>query len=327
MERDCSATARLLDDGWQVLRFWESAVRKDLDGCVRMTLDTIDGGAKREPSSVLPAKRCAEFFAGIGLMRLGLEAQGWSVAYANDMDPRKHEMYRTHFEDAEERYHLGDIHKVSSTSIPNVALATASFPRNDLSLAGARKGAKGKQSSAFREFMRILRGMGARKPPIVLLENATGFLTSSKGRDFREALLALNRLGYEVDAFIVDAAHFVPQSRKRLFVVGILNRGRNATGATDAPSVHESDVRPKMLADFISRNQDIRWNVRELPALPKRRSKLPSFLEKLPDAEAPSGFGDVDCVSVIDWIAKYYLNPVVNEMIRGRPLTSAETSQ
>ena len=36
--------------------------------------------------------------------------------------------------------------------------------------------------------------------------------------------------------------------------------------------------------------------------------------------QALFGFGDAVCVPVIEWIAQYYLNPVVNELIRGRPL-------
>jgi DNA (cytosine-5)-methyltransferase 1 len=89
-----------------------------------------------------------------------------------------------------------------------------------MSLAGAREGLNGEQSSAFWGFTRILREMKTRRPPIILLENVTGFLTSNDGVDFENALVALNRLGYAVDPFIIDAAHFVPQSRERLFVIG-----------------------------------------------------------------------------------------------------------
>jgi len=31
-------------------------------------------------------KTVAEFFAGIGLMRIGLEKGGWRIAFANDID-------------------------------------------------------------------------------------------------------------------------------------------------------------------------------------------------------------------------------------------------
>jgi DNA (cytosine-5)-methyltransferase 1 len=93
-------------------------------------------------------KRFAEFFAGIGLMRMGMERAGWRVAFANDIDEDKQRMYRDHFGDSED-FILGDVHKLDASEIPDIALATASFPCNDLSLAGARRGLAGDQSSAF----------------------------------------------------------------------------------------------------------------------------------------------------------------------------------
>src|ERR1039458_8651517 len=99
-------------------------------------------------------KNFAEFFAGIGLMRIGLERAGWSIAFANDIEEDKWEMYRTHFGNTGE-FVVGDIHKLDVSAIPDVVLATASFPCNDLSLAGARKGLAGEQSSAFWGFVDI----------------------------------------------------------------------------------------------------------------------------------------------------------------------------
>ncbi len=78
----------------------------------------------------------------------------------------------------------------------------------------------GKHSSAFWGFIRILRELGERRPPLVLLENVAGFLTSHGGGDLHAALRALNDQGYSVDAFTLDAARFVPQSRVRFFIVG-----------------------------------------------------------------------------------------------------------
>ena len=89
----------------------------------------------------------AEFFAGIGLMRIGLERAGWQIAFANDIDEGKWRMYRDHFGDTGE-FLVGDVHKLDVATLPTVGLATASFPCNDLSLAGARKGLAGAQSSA-----------------------------------------------------------------------------------------------------------------------------------------------------------------------------------
>ena len=84
------------------------------------------------------ARYFAEFFAGIGLVHAGLERSGWRCAYANDIDPKKHEMYRHRFGEAD-YYHVADIWKtdeVLKQITRPLELATASFPCVDLSLAG-----------------------------------------------------------------------------------------------------------------------------------------------------------------------------------------------
>ena len=225
-------------------------------------------------------KTFAEFFSGIGLMRIGLEQAGWRISFANDIDEDKWQMYRDHFGDTGE-FVLGDIHKLEPAAVPSVVLATASFPCNDLSLAGARKGLEGAQSSAFWGFVEVLTKMGPRRrPPIVLLENVTGFLTSNDGNDLRDALLALNRLGYAVDAFIIDAVRFVPQSRQRLFVVG--TKTREVSTLNDTPKFYESESRPPALADFILWNPEINWHIRRIPPHPTSQSSLADILEDLP---------------------------------------------
>jgi len=123
--------------------------------------------------------------------------------------------------------------------------------------------------------------MDERRPCLVLLENVTGFLNSHGGRDFEEALLALNNLGYTVDAFIPDAARFVPQSRQRLFVVGV--QGTGCTVAEPrALRFYESDVRPAALADFILNHPNIRWQLKALPAQPSHQTRLADILEDVP---------------------------------------------
>jgi DNA (cytosine-5)-methyltransferase 1 len=162
-----------------------------------------------------------------------------------------------------------------------VTLATASFPCNDLSLAGSRSGLAGKQSGAFWGLMTLLEAMTSRRPPLVLLENVTGFLNSHGGRDFEQALLALNRLGYAVDAFILDAANFVPQSRQRLFVIG------QRAGNLESDELRQTDLRPRALVDFIGAHPAIRWRIRNLPPQPARNSRLAQLLEKDADWWSP----------------------------------------
>jgi len=170
----------------------------------------------------------AEFFAGIGLVRLGLEAAGLAVVWANDVSALKQKLYAGQF--TGQHFHLKDVRAVSGAEVPDIELSTASFPCTDLSLAGYRRGLVGEHSGLFWEFMRVLREMGERRPQAVLIENVIGFLTSHGGEDLRVALAALNELGYWCDVLTIDARHFVPQSRPRLFIVASRERLREAHG-------------------------------------------------------------------------------------------------
>ncbi len=230
-----------------------------------------------QPPSETRRFRAAEFFAGIGLVRLALERQGWEVVFANDIDPDKAEMYRHNWPN-DDHLRLGDIHLLDVDDIPTCDLFTASFPCNDLSIAGKWDGLDGKQSSAFWGFIEILRKLGKRRPPLVLVENVVGFLMSKGGADFEKALLALNELGYLVDAFILNAVHWVPQSRARLFVVAQRDGGQQCRNAAFI-----SEARPPSLLDFIHSRDNIRWNLRDLPSLPKGTMRLADIAENLPD--------------------------------------------
>lgn len=225
-------------------------------------------------------KTVAEYFAGIGLMRAGLEKAGWTITLANDIDPIKYKLYHNHFKDTDNHFVLEDIHKLPASQVPQTTLATASFPCTDLSLAGRRAGLKGDQSSAFWGFVDILKSMGERRPSLILLENVTGFLTSHGGKDFKDALLALNKLGYAVDAFIIDAAHFVPQSRVRLFIVGKQTKEQSVKVKLYLP---ETELRPVKLRDFIYQHPEINWDIQDkLPQLPELKTQLVDLIENIP---------------------------------------------
>lgn len=238
----------------------------------RLTL----ANSRRRPAQ----PRAVELFAGIGLVRLALERQGWEVVFANDIDSAKAEMYR-HNWPRDSHLVVGDIHDLRADEVPDCELLTASFPCNDLSIAGKWEGLNGKESSAFWGMIRILREMGERRPPQVLIENVLGFLSSNGGRDFETAMRALNELGYSVDPVILNATHWVPQSRARLFVVA--RRGE----AGGVPSLAlESSARPAALLRYINAHPGIRWSFRELPPLPARSHSLEEIIQILPDNDA-----------------------------------------
>ena len=159
----------------------------------------------------------AEFFAGMGLMRAALDRCGIDTVFANDVDKNKAALYKENWGDGELR--VCDIRELRGCDVPNVDLATASFPCVDVSLAGHRAGLQGTRSGTVYEFCRLLAEMGE-PPPVVILENVPGFLTVNQGRDYRDLTTQLEQYGYCTTHVCVDAASFVPQSRLRVFLLG-----------------------------------------------------------------------------------------------------------
>ncbi|MGB7414882.1 MAG: DNA (cytosine-5-)-methyltransferase [Thermosynechococcaceae cyanobacterium] len=210
---------------------------------------------------------CAEYFAGIGLVRLGLEQAGWNIVYANDWAHDKFEMYSAHFKDARQHYQIQDVFSIRHADIPNTLLATASFPCIDLSLAGNLAGISGQHSSAFWGFTQILDHQ-VNKPRLVLLENVTGWLTSNGGQDFRLTIQALNRLGYACDVYAINADHFVPQSRPRIFVLGV--QTPSVKQDISAFAGRSNSLKTLALKKAIAANHDLQWHFIEVPPLPEK---------------------------------------------------------
>ncbi len=223
--------------------------------------------------------RVAEFFAGIGLVRMGLERAGFEVVWANDNSPTKKQMYASQF--GAEHFVLKDVRQVGGADLPDIDLATASFPCIDLSLAGNRGGLReGSHSSTFWEFVRILSEQGERRPRAIMVENVTGFLNSHKGEDLRIAIAALNDLGYICDILTLDAKHFVPQSRPRLFIVGLRQRVAERGPAIPSP------VRSEQVVAFVAAHPSLDLQAAPLPAPPDATHTLAEVVERLPADDA-----------------------------------------
>ena len=187
-----------------------------------------------------------EFFAGMGLMRAGLESAGIETVFANDICPVKATLYRANW--GGEGLHIGDIRALSGDNIPDCELATASFPCTDLSLAGQRKGLQGEKSGLVLDFLRILGEMDRRAPDTVLIENVPGFLTANGGKDWQTVMGGLSGLGYDAGHIVVNASAFVPQSRARVFIVA----HRGGLAPLPAPPPERDDLRLTDIAEHPS---------------------------------------------------------------------------
>lgn len=162
-----------------------------------------------------------EFFAGGGMARAGL-GDGWRCLFANDFDVKKSESYRANWGNGE--LVTADVRKIETSALPGRAdLIWASFPCQDLSLAGGGAGLKGERSGTFWPFWAVVEKLREedRHPPLLVLENVCGALTSHGGKDFIAICDALAKKDYSFGALVIDAALFVPQSRPRLFIVAV----------------------------------------------------------------------------------------------------------
>jgi DNA (cytosine-5)-methyltransferase 1 len=240
------------------------------------------------PGESREGKTFCEFFAGIGLVRAGLEPSGWRCVYANDIDPKKHALYRTRFGEAE-HFHLGDVWQTERVleRIPGRPfLATASFPCVDLSLCGHYRGLEGEHSSTFFGFARVLQALGDRQPTAVMLENVTGFINSNGGEDFAAVAKALAAHGYWLDAFVLDAAYFVPQSRPRVFIVGVKPgnhppEAANGKEAWQAALQPGNTLRPPRLVRLVQQvDLPTGWLFHTIPIPPPRRIRLADIIDR-----------------------------------------------
>ena len=162
-----------------------------------------------------------EFFAGGGMARAGL-GPDWGCLFANDFDPKKAAAYRANWGDSE--MWCGDVGDVRADKLPGRPdLVWASFPCQDLSLAGNGAGLNGARSGAFWPFWRLVECLIAdhRKPRAIVLENVCGLITSHGGADFTALCEKVGAAGYWVGAIVADAKDFLPQSRPRLFLVAL----------------------------------------------------------------------------------------------------------
>lgn len=209
----------------------------------------------------------ADFFCGAGLQREGLD--GWECVYANDNDPAKARMYQARFPDTQ--VHVCDVMNTDEVvaRIPRgVVLAAGGFPCTDLSAGGKKQGLDGPRSSAWYGWVAVLEALGAGRPPLVLVENVCGLFTHHNGEGFREVALGLHRLGYRLACFVLHGSDFVPQSRTRIFFVGVAD-------GIPVPEIEvsrdwERRVRPAKLA-LLMNDMDIPWlTVMPPPPLPRQ---------------------------------------------------------
>ncbi len=237
----------------------------------------------------MPRPTYFEFFAGGGMARAGL-GERWHCLFANDFDSMKASTYAANW--GGEHLLCEDVAKIRSSQLPGVAdLVWASFPCQDLSLAGAYLGlgeadsTQKTRSGTFWPFWALMRALKleCRSPRVIVLENVYGALTSRSGKDFAAICSAMSGSDYRFGAIVVDAARFVPQSRQRVFFVAIESSlVPDADLLRSGPSNH---WHPRALVDayrLLSESEKRNWLWWNLPVPRPRTVALADLIEEVP---------------------------------------------
>lgn len=172
--------------------------------------------------------RVVELFAGIGAQHQALENLGipHEIVAISEIDKHAIAGYNAIHGEAP---NLGDIRKIEH--LPECDLITYSFPCQDLSVAGNKKGmAEGSdtRSSLLWEVGRLLHDMAERNvlPEVLLMENVDAILNKKNIDQFRKWMMTLNAMGYTSSYAVMNAKDYgIPQNRKRCFMVSTLTFG------------------------------------------------------------------------------------------------------
>ncbi|KAF4516566.1 hypothetical protein B566_EDAN003313 [Ephemera danica] len=171
-----------------------------------------------------------DLFAGVGGIRMAFEELGGQCVFTSEWDNYAQKTYAENFPGGHPIN--GDITKVDAADIPDHDLLLAGFPCQPFSIAGvSKKNALGRAHGFADEtqgtlFFDVCRIIETKQPRAFLLENVKNLISHDKGRTFDIIKRALDDLGYDIHTRVIDGAHFVPQHRERILIVGFCKADR-----------------------------------------------------------------------------------------------------
>lgn len=211
-----------------------------------------------------PAFRFIDLFAGIGGNRTAFEGIGGHCVFTSEWDGYAQKTYAENHRDGHPIY--GDITKIHAKDIPDHDVLLAGFPCQPFSIAGVSKKNSLGRSHGFKDetqgtlFFDICRITEKKKPRAFLLENVKNLVSHDKGRTFDVMRRALtNELGYHIHFRVIDGAHFVPQHRERILIVGF--REPEAAASFDWNALPLPPKESNTLADILHRTDGTEPNL------------------------------------------------------------------
>ncbi|RJO62754.1 MAG: DNA cytosine methyltransferase [Dehalococcoidia bacterium] len=210
-----------------------------------------------------------DFFAGSGLVTEGVKPYFYTV-WANDISEQKGNIYNSN--QNKSVFHLGPLQTHLDSQVPFAIVSWASFPCQDLSVAGKQEGINASRSGLFWVWLDAMDRMPVR-PPIVVAENVSGLTSAEKGKNYVALHQALVSRGYRVGPILLDALNWLPQSRKRIFVIGV-QKDIEIDCLTD---VSPNWLHPNTVTRALDGLKDVIWW--KMPKPPRRTSRLSDFID------------------------------------------------
>ncbi|MFB8277223.1 DNA cytosine methyltransferase [Nocardia colli] len=259
-----------------------------------------------------------EFFAGGGMARAGLGAN-WKCLLANDFDDKKVAIYNKNWHPSPSESDPcvmvpGDVAGLTvevARKHGDADLVWGSFPCQDLSLAGNGAGLSGERSGSFHPFWNLVKGFRAAgaAPRVVVLENVVGALTSEKGQAFSTLGNELEEAGYNFGAVVINASHWVPQSRPRLFIIAV-DKSQSIPDQLimDGPDGPWHTTALRTAYGHLTPAAKKSWRWWDLPEAPAKRDEYQTFAELI-EGDEPEGV-NWNSPEVTERLVSVLMNPV-----------------
>lgn len=191
-------------------------------------------------------------------MDFGIVEAGGHIVFSNDILNDACKTLEKYFDHADVRNE--DISKISK--FPLADIVVGGYPCQSFSMAGNRDPKKDERTNLYKQFLRVISIV---RPKYFVAENVSGLKQLSSGTFLKEQIDAYGAEGYIVSHQVLNARDYgVPQSRKRLFIVGVrkdLNQAFDFPVATHGKSTKKSDS----LKSYVSHGEVIR----DLPLWPE----------------------------------------------------------
>lgn len=162
--------------------------------------------------------KVVSLFSGAGGLDLGFKKAGHNIIWANDLYEDAVATYR---ENIGNHIVCEDICNIDPAQIPDCDIVIGGFPCQGFSVANMKRHIEDERNELYKQLIRIIK---AKKPKFFLAENVKGLTNLAKGKVFEMILADFRKLGYNVQAQVLNAADFgVPQTRQRVIIIGVRN--------------------------------------------------------------------------------------------------------